>query len=1246
MQWIKHQQKRKHVDVKPCILRKEGLLMKIKMKNKKRILSSVTALMVGLSALYVPQGTMTVYAEEQNNTNETNGITVAVDTQNTSYSPTQIVNGNFETSPWESFVVNGITYTKVTSPAPTGSVNPAIPNGVGKGWNTTETSPYQGSLFEVWNIHNLPADKDRTFPAAIGEQFIEMNANNPAALYQDLPTKGGDVIKWTLQHAARNGHGFNEQRMYVTVGAPERDSNDQIVAATGVSDSINTKIQDAGMAKYCYDGTKEEGEKEFVEGSTGFFKAGELKGLSVLKTDSNWHDVAGIYIVPEGQEVTRFAFCADSTSKMEGENNSLSGGNFLDNITFSTLIGDLKATKQSGVGVKITGYWGETDENKNLYVQILDSGENVKETHEIDMKSVGQGNFVITVPESKVSDSDNIKIYHQDYPNATKTITVSHQHEWQYEVDSNKLYAYCSSTTPPVCAWGAAYKMPLTLNVASEVTYSGEPYVGAYLTRSEKTAWETAGLKVPPIQYEGREGTNYGPSSTPPTNVGTYTASITAGITEDAKTVQLPFTISQKSLTAPEMSVAINPNTYTYDGGLKTPAVIVKDGYKVLTSDDYTLSGDITQSSVSGSNDYKITVTGKGNYKDIVYKSWTITKGSMQGLIKNEYNGIYDGNPHSSTVSVTTPISPTITYSTTAEDGSYTDTLPEYTDPGSHTIYYKIEKEGYTTETGQLTVTIRPIITLQNDGHGTVTASVDGAPVTSTGEGKEVTLTATPNEGYRFKQWSVSDNAVTITDNKFTMPNKNITISAEFEVIPSTPEEPETPGTPETPGIPSVPVVPTNPTENYTIPVKNENTLQVEAQINGGSAKVSEITEDIVSKLVNSEESKVDTITVDLSGVKKEITSVKLSKASVETLAKATKENKNGIDTVTIELTKAQVELDNKTLETLATEAKGKDIELVVEDKEREKLNNAQQETLSKHQVAATFEAYFVSGGERIHDFKGGCATIGVDFTPEAGKDTNYYHMIYVAENGEVTRYKTKYQAGKILFTTTHFSDYAIIYDDTEKNETEEKETEQPVTPSTVVDFGTLRARSEVQTVNSIVVKWNKVSQADGYLVYGSKCNTRDHKYTMKLLKTIPNNNTLNWTNTKLAKGTYYKYKVRAYKLVNGKKVIIGTSVDVHAVTKGGKYGVAKRVELVSLGGKKNTNKLTLAAGKTAGIVAKEIKVEKPIRFHRDLRYESSNKKVATVTKEGKITAVSKGTCYIYIYAQNGVYKTVKITVK
>lgn len=184
-------------------------------------------------------------------------------------------------------------------------------------------------------------------------------------------------------------------------------------------------------------------------------------------------------------------------------------------------------------------------------------------------------------------------------------------------------------------------------------------------------------------------------------------------------------------------------------------------------------------------------------------------------------------------------------------------------------------------------------------------------------------------------------------------------------------------------------------------------------------------------------------------------------------------------------------------------------------------------------------------------------------------------------------------------------------------------------------NFGLLRAQTTKLKKNSVTIKWNKVKNADGYIVYGAKCGAKS-KY--KVLKVV-SAKTTSYTHKKLKKGTYYKYNVVAFKYVNGVKVTLAASKKIHATTQGGKYGVAKSVKL-------NKSKVKIKKGKTFKIKASEIKKDKKIKRHRAICYESSNTKIATVDSKGKIKAKKKGKCTIYVYAQNGVYKTVKVTVK
>ena len=67
-------------------------------------------------------------------------------------------------------------------------------------------------------------------------------------------------------------------------------------------------------------------------------------------------------------------------------------------------------------------------------------------------------------------------------------------------------------------------------------------------------------------------------------------------------------------------------------------------------------------------------------------------------------------------------------------------------------------------------------VTVSNDGNGTGAATPSTAAA-----GTEITLTATPNTGYHFKEWQIISGGVTIKDDKFLMPNDNVEVKAIFE---------------------------------------------------------------------------------------------------------------------------------------------------------------------------------------------------------------------------------------------------------------------------------------------------------------------------------------------------------------------------------------------------------------------------------------------------------------------------------
>ncbi len=212
---------------------------------------------------------------------------------------------------------------------------------------------------------------------------------------------------------------------------------------------------------------------------------------------------------------------------------------------------------------------------------------------------------------------------------------------------------------------------------------------------------------------------------------------------------------------------------------------------------------------------------------------------------------------------------------------------------------------------------------------------------------------------------------------------------------------------------------------------------------------------------------------------------------------------------------------------------------------------------------------------------------------------------------------KRKAQAGTVAISTTQ---KAITTANTDKGD---------VKGST---FAAMKVKATGGN-KSVKISWSKVKGASGYMVYGAQCGKK-----MKLLKSLPASKK-SYKAAKLKKGKYYKYMVVAYKVIYKEKRTIATSVSVHACTNGGKY-----VNPSSISYKKS--KVTLKKGKTFTLKPK-YKSKKNVKTHiAKFRYESSNPKIATVSKKGKVKGKKKGKCYIYLYTQNGIYKRVRITVK
>ncbi len=134
------------------------------------------------------------------------------------------------------------------------------------GWSTTEPD----GRIELWQSGY------KGVPAASGEQFAELAANEPGELYQDVATVAGTQLGYAVSHRGRDG----VDTMQIQIGPP------------GVAPNFTRDV------------------------STG---------------NTGWQQVLGTYRVPTGQTVTRFGFAALSSAS-----SLISAGNFLDGVTFGS----------------------------------------------------------------------------------------------------------------------------------------------------------------------------------------------------------------------------------------------------------------------------------------------------------------------------------------------------------------------------------------------------------------------------------------------------------------------------------------------------------------------------------------------------------------------------------------------------------------------------------------------------------------------------------------------------------------------------------------------------------------------------------------------------------------------------------------------------------------------------------------------------------------------------------------------
>ena len=291
--------------------------------------------------------------------------------------------------------------------------------------------------------------------------------------------------------------------------------------------------------------------------------------------------------------------------------------------------------------------------------------------------------------------------------------------------------------------------MDIQITANERVTYDGQPHVSATINKLIPSGaiisymWDTTEV-----------GNGQIPSFT---DAGTYVINWTAMRSGyKVKTGSYTFIIDKANIDANSYSITANADV-NYDGNAHASATAnIPEGMTVT----YTYGGqtynEIPSFTEIGTYEVSYTVSAGNNYNDATGSyTFTIKDGTIEAS-STGYDGVYDGQPHSITVTVAKPEGTTIEYSTTGENDEWSTTNPTFTNVGTYTVYWKVTKTGYTAASGSDTVNItkatltgysvtaNPDATYDGEAHASATVTLpEGATISYTCN--EVKYNAVPN---------------------------------------------------------------------------------------------------------------------------------------------------------------------------------------------------------------------------------------------------------------------------------------------------------------------------------------------------------------------------------------------------------------------------------------------------------------------------------------------------------------------
>lgn len=320
--------------------------------------------------------------------------------------------------------------------------------------------------------------------------------------------------------------------------------------------------------------------------------------------------------------------------------------------------------------------------------------------------------------------------------------------------------------------------MDIQITANERVTYDGTSHVSATIEKLVPSGaiisymWDTTEV-----------GNGQIPSFT---DAGTYVINWTAMRSGyKIKTGSYTFIIDKADIDSGKYSITANPDV-NYDGAAHASATVsIPEGMTV----SYTCNGQTYNTVPSftdvGTYEVSYTISAGSNYNDATDSYTFIIKEGTLDVTGKNYTGEYDGQVH--TITVTAPGGAAVTYSET-ENGEYSATAPALTEAGTKTIYWKVEKPGYTTVTGSNTISItQKAVTIAIDAKSKrigdddpeFTATVNGL----VNENDLGTITYTRVQGETAGEYEISASYTPNANYDVTVTKANLTILTPTFVV-------------------------------------------------------------------------------------------------------------------------------------------------------------------------------------------------------------------------------------------------------------------------------------------------------------------------------------------------------------------------------------------------------------------------------------------------------------------------------